>query len=296
MRWKVVRFALTLGMTMLCLAGLMTLTGQHPRSQEANLQIQEQIWAEVNHYVPTIETGVPVNAHCDRTAAPVLDNALDTLGTLVATVPHYRPQEIWQQADPSNYGDRVHQDVYGRPVSESLLVVIHETVGPAIGTVSLFQTYHPYDYQQVSYHTIIDQKGTLIHTVPAKNRAYGAGNSEFQGESVKTNREIAASVNNFAYHISLETPDDGIHEYDSHSGYTDAQYRSLAWLISRTHVSKDRVVFHKDIDRYGERNDPRSFEQALLDTYLNSYQGIRTAYCSFVAKGKEPSAYSVELN
>ncbi|MDG2991047.1 peptidoglycan recognition protein family protein [Candidatus Synechococcus calcipolaris G9] len=295
MRWTIVRFALTLGMTMLCLAGLMTLTGQQPRSQEANLQVQEQIWAEVNRYVPTIETGVPVDARCEVTAAPAIDAALDTL---VETVPHYRPQEIWRRADPSNYGDRVRQDVYGRPVSESLLVVIHETVGPAEGTVHLFQTYHPYDYQQVSYHTIIDQDGTLIHTVPAKNRAYGAGNSEFQGESVKTNPEIAASVNNFAYHISLETPDDGIHEYDSHSGYTDAQYRSLAWLISRTHVAEDRVVFHKDIDRYGERNDPRSFDQALLDNYLKPYQGIRTAYCSLVAKGKGLSAskYPIELN
>lgn len=290
MRWNVVRFALILGITMLCLAGLMAITRGQSRSQKANLQAQAQIvWAEVNRYVPMIETGVPVSAQCEVTATPILD-------TLVDTLPHYRPQEIWRKADPSNYGDRVHQDIYGHPVSQSLLVVIHETVGPAEGTVSLFQTYHPYDYQQVSYHTIIGLDGTLIHTVPAKNRAYGAGNSEFQGESVKTNPAIAASVNNFAYHISLETPDDGIHEYDTHSGYTDAQYRSLAWLISRTHTSRERVVFHKDIDRYGERNDPRSFDQSRLNAYLEQYQGLQTAYCSLLAHNINPLTVKVSVN
>ena len=76
-------------------------------------------------------------------------------------------------------------------------------------TVKFFQTPH-YTSGQASYHALIKRDGTIFYLVPPDKRAFGAGDSTFYGskgaETTKTSRRYPPSVNNFAYHISLETP------------------------------------------------------------------------------------------
>jgi hypothetical protein len=110
--------------------------------------------------------------------------------------------------------------------------------------------------------------------VPLKYRAFGAADSVFMGangpESVQTNAQVAASVNNFAYHFSLETPLDGRNNANTHSGYTTAQYRSLAWLVRYTKVPKSRITYHKTVDLTHTRKDPRSFDQHYFFSLLDA--------------------------
>jgi N-acetyl-anhydromuramyl-L-alanine amidase AmpD len=157
------------------------------------------------------------------------------------------PPQAVAWAYPTNYGERVRQDLSGAIVRNPFIVVLHETVGSADSAISLFQTAnYTKNGHQVSYHTLIRLDGTIVYTVPFKYRAFGAADSVFMGkngpESVQTNLQVPASVNNFAYHFSLETPPDGRNNADSHSGYTALQYRSLAWLVKYTKVSKDRIT------------------------------------------------------
>ncbi len=181
------------------------------------------------------------------------------------------PREEVALAHPTNFGERYLQDINGQVVTNPPIIVLHETVSAGWQTVRFFQTPHPRDADQVSYHTLIKLDGTIFYLVPPDKRAFGAGNSMFEGESVKTNRLYASSVNNFAYHISFETPVDGRHNGNTHSGYTNAQYRSAAWLVSKTGVSEDRITSHKGVDRSGTRRDPRSFEGEKFLQLLRSF-------------------------
>lgn len=189
----------------------------------------------------------------------------------------YRPREEVYLADPSNYDQRVTVDASGNPVDNDYIVVLHETVGTAMSAINTFQTYHPNDYDQVSYHALITLDGTVVYMVPPEQRAFGAGNSVFFSskgeESVSTNAAFPSSVNNFAYHISLETPADGRNNSNAaHSGYTEAQYRSLAWLISRSTIPEERITTHKEVDRGGARADPRSYEPERLARLLRQFR------------------------
>lgn len=185
-----------------------------------------------------------------------------------------QPPERLALADPTNYGERFRQDVFRRPVSNPWLIVLHETVNSLASAVRFFQTPHPKDEDQASYHTLIARDGTIVYAVPPEKRAYGAGNSVFVGpqgpEAVKTDPKLPPSVNNFAYHISLESPPDGNNNRSGHSGYTDAQYRSLAWLVAKTQIPESRIATHAQVDRSGERSDPRSFDQGKFLGLLRS--------------------------
>lgn len=184
------------------------------------------------------------------------------------------PLQTTALADATNYGSRYTQDAFSHPVQNELLVVLHETVISAKATVQLFQTPHPNDDDQASYHALINAEGTIIYLVPSDKRAFGAGNSVFMStngpESVQTNPKLTSSVNNFAYHISLETPLDGENESGIHSGYTEAQYQSLAWLVEKTGVKSDRITTHYAVDRTGKRKDPRSFDFKKFFILLNN--------------------------
>ncbi|MFM7427700.1 MAG: N-acetylmuramoyl-L-alanine amidase [Elainella sp.] len=186
--------------------------------------------------------------------------AVLTQSSLSALAP---PQES-APADPTNYGDRYSRDIFGKPVSNQALIVLHETVGSADSAINTFRTAHTNEAMQSSYHSIIRRNGAIVYIVPPEKRAFGAGNSVFKGpngeETVKTHRQFPPSVNNFAYHVSLETPPDGANEAETHSGYTDAQYRSLAWLVAHSSVPDYRVTTHRAVDRSGSRIDPRSFD------------------------------------
>ncbi|MBW4539881.1 MAG: peptidoglycan recognition protein family protein [Myxacorys chilensis ATA2-1-KO14] len=188
--------------------------------------------------------------------------------------PSYSPREEVILAHPTNFGRRFLQDLYGKPVQNDAIVVLHETVGSAQSTINYFRTSHPKDADQVSYHTLIEEDGTVVYMVPPERRAFGAGNSVFAGsteEAVKTNPNFPASVNNFAYHISLVSPPDGRGNRSSHSGYTRAQYQSLAWLVAKTGVPDARITTHRLVDRSRQRSDPRSFDSQYFFRLLYLY-------------------------
>jgi N-acetylmuramoyl-L-alanine amidase len=188
----------------------------------------------------------------------------------ISRLSSFQPREEVALAHPTNYGERYRQDINGQFVANSPIIVLHETVGSGWQTVQMFQTPHPRDEDQVSYHTLVKRDGTIFYLVPPDKRAFGAGNSAFGGESVKTNRLYPPSVNNFAYHISFESPTDGRGNGAYHSGYTDAQYQSAAWLVAKTGVSEDRITTHKAVDRSRTRRDPRSFDGDKFLRLLNS--------------------------
>jgi hypothetical protein len=187
-------------------------------------------------------------------------SSMAAFSTLAEAPPQYRIK-----IHPTNYGNRVNKDLKGNPVRNQLLVVLHETTASASSAVHQMLTPHPRDEDQNSYHAVITLDGTILYTLDPLKRAYGAGNSLFKKEGVKINPKFKPSINNFAYHISLETPADGYNpKQSSHSGYTVAQYNALTWLINQTGVQSDRIVTHAKIDQAGERMDPRSFDSVLL--------------------------------
>lgn len=201
--------------------------------------------------------------------------ASPTGNALTQSGPDYRPQERVSLADSTNYGERYLVDAVGNPVSNDYIVVLHETVGSVQSALNTFQAPHIRDEDQVSYHTLIGADGAVIYVVPPEQRAFGAGDSAFKTasgeESVATNSGFPSSVNNFAYHVSLESPPDGRNGAGSHSGYTEAQYRSLAWLLSRTNIPDERITTHRAVDRSGTRIDPRSFDMGRLLALLHQY-------------------------
>lgn len=118
-----------------------------------------------------------------------------------------------------------------------LLVVIHETLISAEESIRLHADPNYYG----SYHALIHRSGFITYLTPADCKAYAAANSKFI-DSFGDEEHINNSVNDFAYHIALETPADGIRYY--HIGYTKEQYESLAWLCASTGVSENRITTH----------------------------------------------------
>jgi N-acetyl-anhydromuramyl-L-alanine amidase AmpD len=192
------------------------------------------------------------------------------------TTPQFMPRQMVVPVDDSNYDPRSTTDLNGNPIHNDWIVVLHETVGSATSAINTFQRYNPNDNDQVSYHALIARDGTVIYLVPPEMRAFGAGNSVFNGpngtETVRLHPVLPPSVNNFSYHASLESPSDGRGNSRTHSGYTDAQYRSLAWLISQTDIPDERITTHEAVDRSGSRMDPRSFDRQRFLTLLHSFR------------------------
>ena len=190
----------------------------------------------------------------------------------------YKPRYAIALAHTNNYGERYTRDVNGSPVTNQPIIVLHETASTASSAINTFRTPHTSDSKQVSYHTLITLNGMIIYIVPPDKRAFGAGNSVFAGpfgsETVKTNPRLPPSVNNFAYHVSLETPRDGIgkNHQRTHSGYRDVQYKSLAWLLAQSQIPDYRITTHRAVDRSGQRIDPRSFDFNRFFTLLHSYR------------------------
>lgn len=190
----------------------------------------------------------------------------------------YNPKYAVALANSSNYGERYTKDSNGTPVQNPPIIVLHETASTASSAINTFRNYNNADKNQVSYHALITLDGMIIYIVPPDKRAFGAGNSVFESpygvETVKTNPNLPPSVNNFAYHVSLETPPDGIGNYNqrSHSGYTNVQYKSLAWLIAQSQVPDGRITTHRAVDRSGNRIDPRNFNFDKFFNLLHSYR------------------------
>ncbi len=201
--------------------------------------------------------------------------------TVHSELASFRPVEVWRPAHETNFGKRYPKDIYGRLVNNAPIVVLHETVISAADTIRVFQTPHYNEDDQASYHALITRNGTIVHLVSKKNRAFGAGNSVFRGpngpEAVKTHRIYPASVNNFAYHISLESPADGRHNGNHHSGYSQAQYKSLAYLVAKSRIPQSRVTTHKGVDRSGSRKDPRSFNNRHFTSLVQRFSQVNNA-------------------
>ncbi|MCC0179503.1 N-acetylmuramoyl-L-alanine amidase [Waterburya agarophytonicola K14] len=190
----------------------------------------------------------------------------------------YKPRYAVAKIDPSNYGDRYSTDIHGKTLNNQPIAVLHETVGSATSAINTFRTPQSSDQHQSSYHALITLDGMIVYLVPSDKRAFGAGNSVFKSswgiETVQTNPNLPASVNNFAYHISLETPPDGRNKSGNsyHSGYTDSQYKSLAWLLALSSIPDERITTHKNVDLSGNRFDPRSFDFAKFLEILHTYR------------------------
>ncbi len=191
----------------------------------------------------------------------------------------YKPGYEIAWAASSNYGDRFATDVNGTPVNNQPIIVLHETAAPASSAINFFKNSHDDENIQASYHTMIKLDGTVVYLVPPDKRAFGAGNSVFDGsqgqETVKTNPDLPPSVNNFAYHVGLETPPSGVGTKETtHIGYTEEQYHSLAWLIAQSNVPDERITTHRAVDRSGQRIDPRSFDFDKFWNLLHSFRVI----------------------
>jgi N-acetyl-anhydromuramyl-L-alanine amidase AmpD len=174
---------------------------------------------------------------------------------------------------PTNYGERFQRDAYGHPLDPTpQVVVMHETVYGIGSAVRTFQTPHPRDEDQVSYHTLVGLDGQVVDVLEPSQRAFGAGNSAFNGRWVVTNPRVGGSVNNFALHISLETPLDGEDSEPSHSGYSPRQYDALALVLTdwmrQFNIPAAHITTHRHVDLGGERADPRSFDWRALERRL----------------------------
>lgn len=190
------------------------------------------------------------------------------------TKPNYTPKEEIANVAKENYADRTQTKF--KP-----LIVLHETDATASSVINLFQN----PKSQVSYHVMIKLDGSLVYFTDSKKRAFGASPSQFNGEfeeRVRDDGRKVKSVNNFAYHISFETPTSGQppneDKRSTHSGYTEAQYNSLAWLTARTGVPLERITTHQFVDIGQGKQDPRSFNRAKFEKLWNSYPKNKEIY------------------
>ena len=202
-----------------------------------------------------------------RQACPIREPAVQQRLAILMDDLDQRRRRI--RIDPSNYGQRFRSDVFGNRLDPTpRVVVLHETVYGLASAVNTFQTAHPNDDDQVSYHTLIGLDGTILDTVDPSRRAFGAGFSAFQGRWAMTSRRVSGSINNFALHLSLESPLDGENEAPVHSGYTQAQYDALAVVLAdwmrRYPISAEAITTHRHVDVGRERADPRSFDWSQL--------------------------------
>jgi N-acetyl-anhydromuramyl-L-alanine amidase AmpD len=95
---------------------------------------------------------------------------------------------------------------------------------------------------------------------------------------VHTSRKVKGSINNFALHLSLETPLDGENEAPGHSGYSEAQYDALAVVLAdwmnRFPIPPEAITTHRHVDMGLARADPRSFNWSKLRLRLASLGAI----------------------
>lgn len=220
--------------------------------------------------VPAPPPQPPWRSPLARRCTPADPSRRDRLLSLLARV---RQAPLRVRIDPSNYGQRFERDAFGNRLDPTpRLVVLHETVYGMGSALNTFATPHPRDEDQVSYHTLISESGQVVQVLDPRLRAYGAGNSAFNGQWVVSNPQLGGSVNNFALHLSLETPLDGENGAARHSGYTAAQYDALAAVLAdwmgRFPIRPEQITTHRAVDLGGERSDPRSFDWRALEDRL----------------------------
>ncbi len=207
-----------------------------------------------------------------RSCAPVDPSLRQRLQTRMAALPG---SMLRIAIHPSNYGERSRRDAFGNRVDPTpQVIVLHETVYGLTSAVNTFRTAHPDDADQVSYHVLIGEDGTVVQALDPSLRAFGAGHSAFNGRWVVTNPKVSGSINNFALHLSLETPLDGEDQEKTHSGYSEAQYDALAAVLAdwmaRYAIPPEHITTHRHVDLGLARADPRSFDWGRLRIRLQA--------------------------
>lgn len=148
----------------------------------------------------------------------------------------------------------------------ALIVVLHETVIDA----ETLNDLHADPEFLGSYHAIIERGGTINQMVPADAKAFAAANSAFPNPYTGAVEEINGSVDDFAFHIAFETPEDGRDPNQAeHTGYTFEQYDSCAWLLRAVGVDILRVVTHGQI-RTPQTTEPRCLNTTFLFELYNT--------------------------
>lgn len=149
-----------------------------------------------------------------------------------------------------------------------LIVVIHETLITAEDSIKL----HGDPNYYASYHALVHRSGDITYLTPSDCKAYAAATSVFI-DTFGEQQEIEGSVDDFAYHITLETPPDGVKDptKEYHIGYTKEQYKSLAWLCASTGVAFNRIITHGKVS-IPTTLEPRCFNE---DYFFNEYEIMR---------------------
>ncbi len=196
-----------------------------------------------------------------------------------------------------------------RKTSHQPILVIHETAQSAEWVASRVNA----PGYAASFHAFIPRDGRIIWMVPPDRTAYTAGRSKFKempwdplrSRKVDPHDPLdewdpsgygTPTVNHFAFQVELESPPDGYWCREpvgkacinaggqglTHSGYTEAQYKSLAWIAVRLGIPRERITTHAQVDITGHKSDPRSFDwgmfwfcfEAVADRGQRIYLGI----------------------
>ena len=119
-----------------------------------------------------------------------------------------------------------------------------------------------------SYHAVITIQGEIIYFTPSDMKAFAASESRFISLYTDGPEEVNGSVDDFAYHVALETPINGRDPSKKiHAGYSIQQYRSLAWLFRATGISLNRFVEHGKL-KEPETTEPRCFNEQYFGEVL----------------------------
>lgn len=131
------------------------------------------------------------------------------------------------------------------------LIVLHETLYPYSQVKGAIQS------SDSSYHYVILIDGTLVSIADPSSYVQAVGNIFY--------RDIE-DVDLVGIHVSLESPYTSHPEDETHKGYEDLQYRTLARLINRLGFKASQVITHNEVDE--SYMDPRSLDARYLISLL----------------------------
>jgi len=176
-------------------------------------------------------------------------------------------QEGWllgvRHCPSPNFNQRPQADEMSLLVIHNISLPPKEFGGPFIEqlfTNQLDPTAHPYfatiAHLQVSAHVLIRRDGEVVQFVPFRQRAWHAGQSNYQGRS---------NCNDFSIGIELEGADE--------IPYEQVQYQQLAMIIRclKRHYPAigEHITGHSDIAPERKTDPGASFDWSVLSQLLN---------------------------
>jgi hypothetical protein len=177
----------------------------------------------------------------------------------------FQPKIVRSPVASTNYGNRCDNVPAGTKLPDPIMVA-HETVSSLDSTLNSVAKAG----SEISYNAVIAEDGTIHLLTDPTKRAFANGQSVYNGQSFKNSRG-EPSVNQFALSFSFVSPPDGRGNGSTHSGYTDAQYRSAAWYMRQSGIPLSRLTTHKEISgRLQGKQDPRSFDLNKFTQIYNS--------------------------